>query len=35
MAPWVLVPGNNKYFARIRVLRTVCEALGDAVARES
>jgi polyphosphate:AMP phosphotransferase len=24
-APWVLVPANDKYFARITVLRTLCE----------
>ncbi|GGY27789.1 polyphosphate:AMP phosphotransferase [Paludibacterium paludis] len=26
-APWTLVEANNKYFARIKVLRTVCEAI--------
>lgn len=26
-APWTLVEGNDKKFARIKVLRTVCEAL--------
>ena len=26
-APWTLVEANNKYFARIKVLRTFCEAL--------
>lgn len=25
--PWTLVPANNKYYARIKVLTTVCEAL--------
>jgi polyphosphate kinase 2 (PPK2 family) len=24
-APWVLVPANDKYFARVTVLRTLCE----------
>ncbi|EEG10390.1 polyphosphate:AMP phosphotransferase [Pseudogulbenkiania ferrooxidans] len=26
-APWTLVEANNKYFARLKVLRTVCDAL--------
>ncbi len=26
-APWVLVPANDKYFARIMVLRTLCERI--------
>ncbi len=26
-APWTLVEANNKYYARIKVLRTVCEAI--------
>ena len=25
--PWTLVPANNKYYARIKVLTTLCEAL--------
>lgn len=25
-APWTVVEGNNKYYARIKVLKTVCEA---------
>ena len=25
--PWTLVPANNKYYARIKVLTTICEAL--------
>ncbi|MFC3531817.1 polyphosphate:AMP phosphotransferase [Vogesella facilis] len=25
--PWTLVPANNKYYARIKVLTTMCEAL--------
>lgn len=28
-APWTLVEGNNKYFARIKVLETVCNSLED------
>jgi len=27
LAPWVLVPANDKRYARIEVLRRVCEAL--------
>ena len=26
-APWVLVPANDKYFARVMVLRTLCERI--------
>jgi len=31
MAPWTLVEGNDKRFARVRVLEEVCEALETAV----
>jgi polyphosphate kinase 2 (PPK2 family) len=27
IAPWTLVEANNKYYARIKVLKTVCQAL--------
>jgi polyphosphate kinase 2 (PPK2 family) len=30
-APWTLVEGNDKYWARIRVLETVCDALEGAL----
>jgi polyphosphate:AMP phosphotransferase len=30
-APWVLVPANDKYFARIEVLRTLCERIEAAL----
>jgi polyphosphate kinase 2 (PPK2 family) len=26
-APWTLVEANNKYFARIKVLKTLCKAI--------
>jgi polyphosphate:AMP phosphotransferase len=26
-APWTVVPGNDKYFARVRIMKTLCEAL--------
>ena len=26
-APWVVVEGNNKYYARVKVLRTLVEAI--------
>ena len=29
VAPWVLVEGNNKRFARLKVLRTVCQVLEE------
>ena len=27
IAPWTIVEANNKYFARIKVLKTICKAL--------
>ncbi len=33
LAPWTLVEANNKYFARIKVLKTLCSALEDALER--
>ena len=26
-APWIVVEGNDKYYARVKVLRTVVEAI--------
>jgi polyphosphate kinase 2 (PPK2 family) len=26
-APWILVPANDKYSARIQVLKTLCERI--------
>ena len=31
--PWTLVEANNKYHARIKVLKTLCEAVEEALAR--
>jgi polyphosphate:AMP phosphotransferase len=33
-APWTLVEANNKYHARIKVLRTLCEAVEAALANK-
>jgi len=33
MAPWTLVEGNDKRFARVRVMREVCDALERSLAR--
>ncbi|MEI7729629.1 MAG: polyphosphate:AMP phosphotransferase [Verrucomicrobiota bacterium] len=30
-APWTLVPGNNKQYARIEILKTLCKRLEEAV----
>ena len=30
-SPWILVEGNNKYYARIRVLREICDSLEEAL----
>jgi polyphosphate kinase 2 (PPK2 family) len=32
-AQWTLVEANNKYHARIKVLKTLCGALEDALKR--
>ncbi len=32
-APWTLVEANNKYHARIKVLKTLCQAVEQALAR--
>jgi len=28
-APWTLIEANNKYFARIKVIKTLCAAIED------
>ncbi len=33
IAPWTLVEANNKYYARIKVLKTVCSAVEAALTR--
>jgi len=33
IAPWTLVEANNKYYARIKVMRTLCEAIEAALKR--
>jgi polyphosphate kinase 2 (PPK2 family) len=30
-APWTLIPGNDKYYARVEVLRAACERLRQAL----
>ena len=30
-SPWILVEGNDKYYARVRVLREICESLEEAL----
>ena len=31
IAPWTLIEANNKYFARIKVLKTLCGAIENAL----
>ena len=31
LAPWTLIEGNDKYFARLKVLKTVCDSLKAAL----
>ena len=31
LAPWTLVEANNKYHARVKVLKTLCHALEAAL----
>ena len=33
LAPWTLVEANDKRFARMKVLNTVCQRLDDGIAR--
>jgi polyphosphate kinase 2 (PPK2 family) len=33
IAPWTLVEANDKHFARIKILKTVCERLEDALGK--
>ncbi|MGW8183624.1 MAG: polyphosphate:AMP phosphotransferase, partial [Burkholderiales bacterium] len=33
IAPWTLVEANNKYYARIKVMSTLCEAIEAALKR--
>jgi polyphosphate kinase 2 (PPK2 family) len=33
IAPWTLVEANNKYYARIKVLKSLCEAIEAALKR--
>ena len=30
-APWTLVEGNDKYFARLKVLKTACSTIKQAL----
>ena len=31
LAPWTLVEANDKYYARIKILKTLCDRLGEAL----
>jgi polyphosphate kinase 2 (PPK2 family) len=31
IAPWTLVEANDKYYARIKVLKTLCKAIEKAL----
>jgi polyphosphate kinase 2 (PPK2 family) len=31
IAPWTLVEANDKYFARVKVLKTICNRLEDSL----
>ena len=33
-APWVVVEGNDKYYARIKVLETVVKAIEERLGQE-
>ena len=33
-APWIIVEGNNKYYARIKVLESVIQALEERLKKE-
>jgi len=34
-APWQVIPANYKWYARVKVLRTVCDRVGEALGREA
>ena len=34
LAPWTLVEANDKNFARVKVLQTVCESVEQALKRD-
>ena len=34
LAPWTIVEANNKYYARIKVLRTIVSRLEQALAKD-
>ena len=33
-APWVVVEGNSKYYARVKVLKTVVDAIEERLKKE-
>ena len=33
-APWIIVEGNNKYYARVKVMQTVADAIEERLSRE-
>jgi len=33
-APWIIIEGNNKYFARIKVMQTVADAIEERLSKE-
>ena len=33
-APWVLVEGNNKYYARVKVVKTLCAYLEESLKKK-
>jgi polyphosphate kinase 2 (PPK2 family) len=33
IAPWTLVEANDKYYARIKVLKTLCEQIEKALGK--
>ena len=34
IAPWTMIEANDKYFARVKVLQTLCDALKSALKNE-
>ena len=31
VAPWTLIEGNDKYFARLKILKTACRSIAGAI----
>ena len=35
IAPWTIIPANYKWHARVKTIKTVCQAMAKALGRKS